>query len=151
LVFGAVRLRVWGTKSEQVSSAKFFDTKTVTAVLRPLPRNQVAILLSAEVKNWLISQLEEMHDTLPNEVADISRQVVGWIKADNDLRLLCKQLPSGVLQLGVMQLKEEKGKLVKAPSWQSKLAIDLGAVVVFPAAVTPAQGPRLLIELDPIA
>ncbi len=57
LVFGAMRLRIWGSKAEQVALAKSFDNRTVTAVLRPLPKNQVAILLSAEVKKWLVDQL----------------------------------------------------------------------------------------------
>jgi hypothetical protein len=84
-------------------------------------------------------------------VVEISKHLIGWIKADGDFRLFCKQASSGVLQLGVMQEKEEKGKLVKATAWQNKLSLDLGGAAVFHSAVIPAQGPRVQIELDPIA
>lgn len=151
LVFGAVRLRIWGQKAEHVALAKSFDNRTVTAVLRPLPKNQVAILLSAEAKKWLVGQLDQLESSLPNEVRDISKQLSDWIKADEDFRLFCKQLSSGVLQLGVTQEKEENGQIKKSTVWQSKLSIDFGNTAVFSSATASAQGPRLLIELDPIA
>lgn len=151
LVFGAIRLRVWGPKAEQVTLAKSFDNRTVTAVLRPLPKGLLAILLSAEVKNWLTDQLDQMQDTLPNELRETSTQLSGWIKADSDLRLLCRQVASGALELGVTQEKQENGKVTKTTSWKSKLSVDFGGTALFASAVTPTQGPRLLIELDPIA
>jgi len=151
LVFGAIRLRIWGPKTEQVALAKSFDNRTVTAVLRPQPKGLVAILLSAEVKNWLADQLEQLQDTLPNEVREISTQLIGWIKADSDLRLLCKQVASGTLELGVTQEKQENGESKKTTTWKSKLSINFGGAAVFSNPVTPTQGPHLLLELDPIA
>lgn len=152
LVFGAVRLRIWGPKTEQLTLAKSFDNKTVTAVLRPLQKKQVAILLSAEIKKWFVDQLDQLQDKLPNELHDISKQLSAWIKADADFRFFCKQSSNGVLQLGVTQEKEEKGEMVKGTVWLSRLSIDFfGAAAVFFNPVTQAQGPRLLIELDPIA
>lgn len=151
LVFGAVRLRFWGPKVELAALARSFDNKTVTAVLRPLPGKKVAILLSAEVKKWITSQLDSLQADLPKELADFTKDLVGWIKADEDFRLLCKQSPKGVLQLGVALEKQMNGQFVKDTVWQNKFAIDLGKTAFFPNVVTLAQGLRLQIELDPIA
>lgn len=151
LVFGAVRLRIFGSKVEQVALAKSFDNRTVTAVLRPMTGGQVAILLSAEVKKRLVEWLDQLQDELPKDVLDISKQLSEWIKADADFRFFCKQSKKGVLQLGVLYEKEENGMMVKKTDWPTKLSIDFGAAAVFPNPVTPAQGHRLLIELDPIA
>lgn len=151
LVFGAVRLRFWGPKVELAALAKSFDNKTVTAVLRPLPGKKVAILLSAEVKKWIAVELDSLQANLPKDLADFTKELVGWIKADEDFRLLCKQSSKGVLQLGVTLDKEVNGQSTKETVWQNKLAIDLGKTTFFPNVVTPAQGLRLQIELDPIS
>jgi hypothetical protein len=136
---------------ELAALAKSFDNKTVTAVLRPLPGKKVAILLSAEVKKWIAVELDSLQANLPKDLADFTKELVGWIKADEDFRLLCKQSSKGVLQLGVTLDKEVNGQSTKETVWQNKLAIDLGKTTFFPNVVTPAQGLRLQIELDPIS
>lgn len=151
LVFGVIRLRIWSPKGEVGALAKSFDNRTVTAVLRPLRKNQVAILLSTEAKKWLADQLEQLQSQLSKEVLDISKKIIACIEADGDFCLFCRQLNSGVLELGMPQEKEEKGKLVKVSTWENKLSIDFGAASVFSNVVTPAPGHRLLIELTPIS
>lgn len=151
LVFGAVRLRVWGPKGELAALAKSRDNKTVTAVLRPLPKNQVAILLSSDIKQWLVEQLDQLQELLPKELTEFSKELKTQIKSDNDFRFYCKQLGSGVLELGAHKEKEEKGQKVKSLEWLKKLSVELGSATVFPNPTVPAQGIRLQIEFDPIS
>lgn len=151
LVFGAVRLRVWGPKGELAALAKSRDNKTVTAVLRPLPKNQVAILLSSDIKQWLVEQLDQLQELLPKELTEFSKELNTQIKSDNDFRFYCKQLGSGVLELGAHKEKEEKGQKVKSLEWLKKLSVELGSATVFPNPTVPAQGTRLQIEFDPIS
>jgi hypothetical protein len=150
LVFGALRLRFWGPKAELGALAKSFDNKTVTAVLRPQKNNQVAILLSSEVKKWIIDQLGLLE--LPADLSNFSKELIAWMKGDPDFKFLCQQSKkSGVLQLGVTLEREENGQTVKTTAWQSKLSVDLGSAAVFPNAVTPSNGLRIHVELDPIS
>jgi hypothetical protein len=151
LVFGAMRLRFWGPKAELTALARSFDNKTVTAVLRPLPKNLVAILLSAELKKWIVEQLEALPATAPAELVGFSKELVTWIKTDEDFRLLCKQAPKGTLQLGVTLKKEENGQTVTSTSWQNKLSLAVGDTMLFSSAVVPSQGLRIQIEVDPIS
>lgn len=106
--------------------------------------------MSAEVKKWMIGQIEPLLHALPKDIADIAKQLVDWIKADSDFGLFCKQSSNGALQLGVMEEKEENGKLAKSTAWKNKLSIDLEGAAVFPSAVVPSQGARVQIELDRI-
>jgi hypothetical protein len=151
LVFGAVRLRVWGPKAEHAALAKSRDNKTVTAVLRPLPKKQVAILLSSDIKQWLVEQLEQLHAELPNELKEFSEELTALIKSDSDFRFYCKQVGSGALELGVNKEKQEKGQKVNGLEWLKKLSIELGSVTVFPNPTVPVQGTRFQIEFDPIS
>lgn len=151
LVFGAVRLRVWGPKGEQTALAKSRDNKTVTAVLRPLPKKQVAILLSSDIKQWLVEQLDQLQELLPKELTESAKELKTLIKSDNDFRFYCRQVGSGVLELGANKEKEEKGQKVKSLEWLKKLGVELGSAAVFPNPTAPAQGTRLQIEFDPIS
>jgi hypothetical protein len=151
LVFGAVRLRVWGPKGELAALAKSRDTKTVTAVLRPLPKKQVAILLSSDIKQWLVEQLDQLQEQLPKELTEFSAELKALIKSDNDFRLYCRQVGSGALELGANKEKEEKGQKVKSLEWLKKLWAELGSAAVFTNPTVPAQGTRLQIEFDPIS
>lgn len=150
LVFGAVRLRVCGPKGELPALTKSRDNKTVTAVLRPLPKRQVAILLSSDIKQWLVEQLEQLQAQLPNELTDFSKELSALIKSDNDFRFYCRQVGSGALELGANKEKEEKGQKVKGVEWLKKLSVELGPVTAFPNPTVPAQGIRLQIEFDQI-
>lgn len=151
LVFGVVRLRFWGAKAELTTLAKSFDNKTVTAVLRPLQKNQVAVLLSSEIKKWIVDQLEFLQNDLAQELGDLSKNLIQWIKADEDFRLLCKQTPKGLLQMGITLQSQENGQLVKKTEWVSKFVIDFGGASVFSNVIVPAQGTRLQVELAPIS
>ncbi|MDR3371971.1 hypothetical protein [Rhodoferax sp.] len=151
LVFGAVRLRVWGTKGEHAALAKSRDNKTVTAVLRPTPKKQIAILLSSDIKQWLVEQLGHLQDQLPKELTDVSKELKALMESDGDFRFFCKQVASGALQLGMNQEKDKNGQKEKDLVWQSKLWVELGAATVFPKPIAPAQGARLQIEFDPIS
>ncbi len=151
LVFGAVRLRVWGPKGEYVALAKSRDNKTVTAVLRPLPKKQIAILLSSDIKQWLVEQLDQLQEQLPKELTAFSEELKALIKSDDDFRFFCRQVASGALELGANKEKEEKGQKVKNLEWLKKLWVELGSATVFPNPTAPAQGTRLQIEFDPIS
>ncbi|KVW17069.1 hypothetical protein WK91_14760 [Burkholderia cepacia] len=151
LVFGAVRLRVWGPKGELTALARYRDTKTVTAVLRPLPKKQVAILLSSDIKHWLVEQLDQLQEQLPQELTEFSKDLRALIKSENDFRFHCRQVGSGALELGANKEKEEKGQKVKSLEWLKKLSVELGSATVFTNPVVPAQGTRLQIEFDPIS
>lgn len=151
LVFGAVRLRVWGPKGELAALEKSRDNKTVTAVIRPLPKKQVAILLSPDIKQWLVEQLDQLHDQLPKELTEFSEELKALIRSDNDFRFCCRQVGSGALELGAIKDKEEKGQKVKSLEWLKKLWVELGSATVFPNPTMSAQGTRLQIEFDPIS
>ena len=151
-VFGVFHLRVWSAKAEVAALARTFDNKTVTAVLRPLPRNQVAILLSIEVKKWLVEQLTESRgsELFPADLATVADDLVQSIGADQDFRFLCSRSKKGILQLGVYRDAVEDGRQVKKPEWLNKVSVSVGAAPLF-ADVSQAQGVRLQLELDPIS
>ena len=150
LVFGAVRLRVWGPKGEQAALAKSRDNKTVTAVLRSTPKKQISILLSSDIKQWLVEQLGHLQDQLPKDLTDVSKELKSLMESDGDFRLFCKQVASGALQLGTNQERDKNGQKEKELVWQSKLWVELGSATVFPNPTAPAQGARLQIEFCPI-
>lgn len=151
-VFGVFRLRVWGSKNEAVALARTFDNKTVTAVLRPLPKNQVAILLSMEVKKWLVEQLTQLRAAahFPAELVAVVDDLVACIGADRDFRFLCNRSKKGVLQLGTYRDTMEDGKPAKKLEWLNKVSVSLGGAPLF-TDIAPAQGVHVLLELDPIA
>ncbi len=150
LVFGEVRLRVWGPKGELGALAKSRDNKTVTAVLRLTPKKQIAILLSSDIKQWLVEQLGHFQDQLPKDLTDVSEELKALMESDGDFRFFCKQVPSGALQLGMNQERNKSGQKGKELVWQSKLWVELGPATVFPNPTAPAQGARLQIEFTPI-
>jgi hypothetical protein len=150
-VFGVFRLRVWSAKSEIAALGRTFDNKTVTAVLRPLPRSQVAILLSGEVKKWFVSQLAELRaaEQFPADLTAVADDLMQVVSEDQDFRFLCNRSKKGILQLAVYRSAVEDGKQVQKPDWLNKVSIGLGGSPLF-TDIAPAQGARVQLELDPI-
>lgn len=153
VVFGRLRLKVWSANSEVTTLAKDFDSKTVVAVLRPRPKGIVAILLSGQVRNWLVDQLTKLQSepSLPKELVSVAKQMVPMLTSA-DFHFLCKQGPNGVLQLGslVDKLNNKTQQKEKATEWINKLAIVLNNMSVF-EGITIAKGVRFELDLEPIA
>ena len=122
-----------------------------SAITKTLPKKQVAILLSSDIKQWLVEQLDQLQEQLPKELTEFSAELKALIKSDNDFRLYCRQVGSGALELGANKEKEEKGQKVKSLEWLKKLWAELGSAAVFTNPTVPAQGTRLQIEFDPIS
>ncbi|EIF28997.1 hypothetical protein BCh11DRAFT_04425 [Burkholderia sp. Ch1-1] len=92
VVFGRLRLKVWSASSEIATLSKDFDSKTVVAVLRPRPKGVVAILLSGQVKKWLVDQFTKLQSesSLPKELVFVAEQLIPMLTS-TDFHFLCKQ------------------------------------------------------------
>ncbi|RQZ65515.1 hypothetical protein EFP18_02605 [Burkholderia glumae] len=153
VVFGALRLRFWGAKAEIQNLSEIFNNKTVVAMLRPGKKNSVSILLSGELREWLVKTLTAVK-TNPELVEPLTAPVdeliecLGGVK---DFHFVCKKSTKNLLQL--CRIKEtadaQTQEVKKETVALAKVAVTLGKIDIF-GSVAPPQGVRVEFEFDAI-
>ncbi|CAK0539084.1 Uncharacterised protein [Burkholderia pseudomallei] len=153
VVFGALRLKFWGAKTEIASLSATFENKTVVAVLRPGKKNSVSILLSGELREWLVKKFRdakaasELIEPLTAPVDELIECLEGW----KDFHFVCKKSGKDLLQLFRTRetVDAHTQEVKKETVAMSKVAIALGKVDVFGSVAAP-QGVRVQFEFDAI-
>jgi hypothetical protein len=154
VVYGVLKVRIWGGKQEIAALARAYDTKDVVAVLRPRAKGNVAVILSAQAKMWLIDQLNALLaiQEFPTDLHDLSRKLAVSLKEDIDFHFFCKKSKAGRLQVSrlVSTTDPETNEEKREHQPLSKFSITLPAANVF-GEIEPDQGVRIQLEFEPIA
>lgn len=148
-VYGAFRLRIWQGKTEVTSLASDFNTGTVVAVLRPVKKDQIFVLLSGELRSWLEATLKTIQvnktqgqSKLPDVLVDTVRELLEHIAGSEDIYFVCKKTKSGQLQL-------LRGQMEKQVSVIQKVSVVFDGASVFEEVASP-EGVRVQFEFSAI-